>query len=187
MGGMTSEAYLERSGDKITYYIQSDGAWQSDTLDLGNSGVAATALTTTDPVALLGLLNGLDVQASDASEPIDGKAAYKLSAALDLKQQAAAYSSQIVSLLSLLTGSSGLPADLPLVADVAIYVDASTSDILRVDVDLSTLVSAVLSAQQPSQPGMESAAMQANVLARVDVRNINAVADFTIPADAKAK
>jgi hypothetical protein len=185
MMGLSAQAYAEQVGDEVRIYTNTDGSWVTP----GEKVSAAQVISALDLTQLTGELDKLgNLAVADATESIDGKDAYKLTAKVDLREMGAA--DAIDSALAMALGQLGVAAtlskDAPLTFAYALYVEAESGRLLRLEADLSDVGTAVFAAVMASQPGAPSTPQAVTLVISVDIKDYNAVTDFEIPAEAKA-
>lgn len=175
--GAKIEAYAEEVDGKLHLHAKTGFVWDTQALD-----VAELFSAETGPVLPAEELH------VERTQLADGREALRLSADIDLRQWLG--EEEIQELIGQTMGVQAVgvyPPYEPVIVQIAAFVEVETGYLARVEIDLSQISSAVLTMLTPSQPGMESAPLEAEVKIGLDLFDWNTVADFEIPAEAKAQ
>ena len=179
--GVKFEAYFEELDGTLYLYEQSGSRWHAQTLDVDLS--AATELEPAELVAFLDSIEGLGIE---GTEQIGGKEAWKMSAAINLREFVG--QEEIEEAVGQVMGVPAMgifPPYEPVPARIYAFVEGDTGHLLRMEIDLSQFASDMLTRLTPTQPGMTSAALVAEVKIALDFMDFDAVPDFEIPPEAK--
>ena len=118
----------------------------------------------------------------------DGKEAWRLSADIDLRDFVSDEDiEEAVGRVLLPSAREVFPRYEPVPARIDAFVDAQQDLLLRVEIDLSAFLSDMLTRTSPSLPGMEGEAMIGHMRLALDLGDWNAVPDFEVPAEDKAR
>jgi len=175
--GAKMEAYVEEADGKLYLYAKTGARW--DTQILGGEDLL---LAEFDPAVLA---EGLQVEKTELQ---DGKKAWRLSADINLREWLDEADIEEMAGLALGLPAMGVfPPYEPVNLQIAAFVEVETGYLARVEIDLSQFASAILTMLTPSQPGMESEPLAAEIVISLGFFDWNAVKDFEIPAQAKAQ
>ncbi|MCL2811401.1 MAG: hypothetical protein FWD25_05875, partial [Clostridia bacterium] len=175
--GTRFEAYAQELDGKLYLYENSGSRWDGQTLEMGLNAAELTELLT--------LAEGLR---AEKAEPVNGKEAWRLSADINLRQWMTEEDIDQAVGMALGPQAMGLfPPYEPVIISVAAFVEVETGYLARVEIDLSEFASRMLTLLTPNQPGMQSKPLVAEIKIGLDFMDWNNVADFEVPAEARAK
>lgn len=180
--GMDMTMYSEQVDGQSVSYTNVMGMWSK------SEGENAQA-DSMDPTAMLQVLDvAQEAQVAEATESVGGKDAYKITTVIDISKLAS--DSGLQSMVGGMMGGADMSQLQALLGDgeaninIVLYVDASTSEMLRMEMDMSDfLTKAMTAAAQQEDPSAEE--IKGELVIAMDFKDINAVQDFEVPAEAK--
>jgi len=177
-------AYAEEQGGKLYLYTTRNlDYWVAHTVDWALSDVPEP-----EPAMLAEWLAKAGDVRVEGTETIGGREAWRLGADINLRELME--HDTIEEGIGVALGVQAkdlLPLYEPLPLRIDVFVDVQTNVLLRVGIDASEFFSSMLTLLTPSQPGMQSEPMAAQTTLTIDFMDFDAVPDFEVPAEAKAR
>jgi len=181
--GAKLEVYGEALDGTLHLYEWSGSRWNTQTLDVNFPPPAEL-----DSEALVAWLDSIEGLRIEGTEPVGDKEAWRLSATINLREFLDG--EDLEEILGQAMGAPAMgifPPYEPVPVQIGALVEGDTGRLLRVEIDLSRFVSGMLTRLTPTQPGMQSAALVAEMKFELDFSDFDAVPDFEIPAQVRVQ